>query len=171
MEEIFNHILQMLKGKIMKKNFAIAGAFLAAMLLVTSVNNAEEEKKEAEIKCPIAGKVISKKVSAMYKGAKVYVCCGKCKKAIEADPSKHLTKINHQLVQTKQAKNVKCPIAGKKLNPKTKIELAGTTVAFCCDGCKSKVEGEADLDKKIELVFNEKAFKKGFKITKVDKKD
>lgn len=144
----------------------IAGAFMAAMFIITSVNSAKEEEKKADLKCPVSGKEVTKKVSASYEGADVYVCCKNCKKAVETDPSKFTTKINHQLVQTEQAKNVNCPLAGKKINPDTKITIAGADVAFCCNGCKGKVAKLADEDKQIEMVFNDKAFKKGFEIVK-----
>lgn len=156
----------MQKGKLMKKNLMIAGAFMAAMFVITSVNSAKEEEKKVDLKCPVSGKAVTKKVSAAYKGADVYVCCKNCKKAVESDPSKFTTKINHQLVQTKQAKNVKCPFAGKKLNPATKLTIADADVAFCCNGCKGKVVKLNDEEKQIEMVFNDKAFKKGFEIVK-----
>jgi len=153
----------------MKKNLLITGAFLATMFVMTSANSAKEEAKKVELKCPVAGKVVTKKTAASYKGADVYVCCGKCKKAIEANPAKYAAKANHQLAQTKQAKCVKCVFAGKKTNPKTKIDVAGAELSFCCNGCKGKVLAEKDEDKRIEMVFNDKAFKKGFEIVKKDK--
>ena len=64
---------------------------------------------------------------------------------------------------TKQAKLVKCPIKGKKLNLKTAIDVAGTKVAFCCNGCKGKVS-KATGAAQLELVFSDKAFAKGVKV-------
>jgi hypothetical protein len=72
-------------------------------------------------------------------------------------------KANHQLAATKQYEQKTCPFSGGKLNPEIAVELAGTKIAFCCNNCKSKVEAAEDDEAKLELVFSDKAFTKGFK--------
>ena len=84
---------------------------------------------------------------------------------IAADTAKFAGKANAQLVQSGQAKQVKCPLSGGKLNPEQKTTVAGVEVGFCCDKCKGKVEG-ATGDEQLNLVLSDAAFKKGFEIKK-----
>ena len=48
-----------------------------------------------------------------------------------------------------------------------KVDINGVSVAFCCPGCKGKVEKAAD---KVALVFGDAAFAKGFKVGAKKKK-
>ncbi|MAT14124.1 MAG: hypothetical protein CMJ46_02510 [Planctomyces sp.] len=137
---------------------------LQALPTVTSA--AEEEKPK--LLCPVSGKEASKEHSVKYKGAAVYFCCPNCPKAFEAEPAKFAAAANHQLVATKQFEQKGCPISGGKLNPETAVEIKGVSVSFCCNNCKGKVEA-AEGAEKMDLVFGEKAFEKGFKKAKRDK--
>jgi YHS domain-containing protein len=146
-----------------------------AMLLVFSLGCAsfvvaadkEKKEKEPQAKCPISGQAINKDASAEYKGAKVYFCCKDCVAKFEKDTAKYAAKANEQLVVTKQATQQACPFSGGKLNPDTALKVDGISVCFCCDGCKGKV-AKAEPDKQCELVFNDKAFEKGFKLKKAE---
>lgn len=150
----------------MKTRWLLAAAALAALLSVGSL--AEEEKDKLEgIKCPVSGKPVKEASAVEFKGAKVYFCCDGCPKEFEANTAKYTAKANHQLVATKQFKEVKCPLAGKDLNPDTAIEVAGVKVCFCCNGCKGKAT-KAEGDAQIDLIFNDKAFEKGFEIVKAE---
>lgn len=119
---------------------------------------------DAKAVCPVAGKPANPKCTADYKGTTVALCCGNCKKAFEANPKKFAAKANLQLVATGKAKQVKCPFAGKPVNPAQAVTVAGTEVKFCCGGCKGKA-AKASGDEQIKLIFNDKAFEKGFKVT------
>ena len=77
---------------------------------------------------------------------------------------KFATKANMQLVQTKQAKQVACPLSGKDVGDAV-AKVAGLEIGLCCNNCKGKVD-KADGDDKLALVFSEKAFKKGFNVPK-----
>jgi YHS domain-containing protein len=115
------------------------------------------------IKCLVSGKPVNAAATADYKGGHVYFCCEGCPTAFTKDPAKFAAKANHQLVATKQAEQVGCPMSGKELAADTAIEIAGVEVAFCCNNCKkaaSSKEGQEQLD----LVFSDKAFEKGFKV-------
>jgi YHS domain-containing protein len=138
---------------------------LAIATLLTATLYAADKVDLAKAKCPVSGKECAADTGVDYKGAKVYFCCNNCPKAFAKDTAKYAAKANQQLVVTGQAKQVKCPLAGKDLNPETKITVAGTDVCFCCNNCKaaaSKVAG----DEQIEKVFGDEAFKKGFEVTK-----
>ena len=88
--------------------------------------------------------------------------------AFKKDPTKFAAKANFQLYVTKQAKAVKCPIAGRPLNAAQTVDIDGITVAFCCPGCKGKVsKNQTD---KVALVFGDAAFAKGFKVGAKKKK-
>jgi len=123
-----------------------------------------------ELKCPVSGEAASKDHALAYKDGKVYFCCDNCPKKFEASTKKYATKANAQLVASGQYKEVKCPLTGKALNPDTAVEVGGVSVQFCCNNCKGKVE-KAKANKQLNLVFNDKAFAKGFeKVVAADKK-
>jgi YHS domain-containing protein len=139
-------------------------AVATAMLLPRLT--AEEKDKLNGAKCPVGGtKAAKAESSADYRGAKVYFCCDNCPKAFAKDTAKHANKANHQLAQTGQAKQEKCPLSGNDLNKEATTDVAGVKVAFCCNDCKGTVE-KAEGDKKLELVFADKPFDKAFKVEK-----
>ena len=144
-------------------------ASLALFAFISSIV-AEEAKKEFKATCPVAKtKAAKEDKSAEYKGGKVYFCCGGCPEAFKKDTAKFATRANMQLVQTGQAKQVKCPLSGAPLNADTKIKVGDAEVAFCCDKCKGKTEA-AKGDEQLEIVYSDKAFEKGFKVGEKDKK-
>ena len=143
----------------MKKLLTATGICLLA--LVTLTVNAAEEKK-AEPKCPVSGKAISKDHAVDYKGAEVYFCCPNCPKAFEKAPEKFAAKANHQLVLTGQAKQVKCPLAGRPAKDDKSVSVEGVTVNVCCGNC---LKAATKADDKVALLFSDKAFDKGFKVT------
>ena len=150
---------------------------VAALVFCTAFATAQEEKKKQKkdpldnAKCPVSGKKIDKEHSVAYKEAKVYFCCPNCPKAFEKDPEKFAAKANHQLVQTRQMRQVACPLTGRPLNEDTRIRVKGAAVAFCCNNCKGKAEA-AEGDEQIILIFgdNEK-FDKAFKVRQQKKKN
>ena len=140
-------------------------ALLASTVLIASAfegGKTEGDKVDfKKVKCVINPKAGAKeKNAADYKGGKVYTCCGGCLAKFKKSPSDFATAANGQLVSTKQFKQVKCPISGGKINPSKSVVVNGVKVGFCCGNCEGKVKGAGD--KQAELVFGEKAFKKGF---------
>ncbi len=144
---------------------------VSASIVMNSLFAAEDAKIDLKgINCPVAGtKAAKEDKSVAYKGGKVFFCCGNCPKAFEKDTAKFATKANQQLVATKQAKQLKCPLSGGDLNDATEIEVAGTKVKFCCNKCQGKVES-AKGDEQLNLVFSDKAFEKAFKVGVDEKK-
>lgn len=141
-------------------------AVAAALVLPRLTAEDKPKDKLNGAKCPVAGtKAAKEDQSAEYRGAKVYFCCGGCPDAFAKDKAKYATKANHQLVQTGQAKQEKCPLSGGDLNKDATVKVAGVTVTFCCNNCKGKVE-KAKEDEQLELAFSDKAFDKGFKVEK-----
>jgi YHS domain-containing protein len=138
---------------------------LAIATLLTATLYAADKVNLDKAKCPVSGKECVEDSGTDYKGAKVYFCCNNCPKAFAKDKAKYAAKANMQLVATGQAKEIKCPLTGKDLNPETKIKVAGTDVCFCCNNCKGSAE-KLTGDEQIEKVFGDKSFEKGFEVVK-----
>ncbi len=151
--------------------FLIAASYLAASLSIAQEKASEKpalkEKVEAKFsaKCPVSGADAKKEQATAYKEKEVYFCCEKCKAAFEKDSSKHVVKANHQLVQTGQYKQTKCPFSGGDLNKEMVTKVGGVNVQFCCDKCKGKADA-AKADEQLTMIFGEESFKKGFAIPK-----
>ena len=140
-------------------------------LLVAAISGgllyAEETGKIdfTKVLCPISGKPVKESATADYKDGKVYLCCDGCPKSFAKNPSKFAAKANWQLVQTKQFKQVACPISGKPNKEGVSAKVGDIDVGLCCNGCKGKID-KAEKDQKLALVFSDKAFEKGFKPVK-----
>ncbi len=158
----------------MKRTCSLLAVAATAAMLVTGLNAAEKKEKKISLKgvnCIVSGKpAVDKEGSSVaYKGGKVFFCCANCPGAYKKDPTKFAAKANHQLAATKQAKLKACVFTGKKLNPATKIQVSGVTICFCCNNCKAKAT-KASGAEQIEVVFNDKAFAKGYTVGKPKKK-
>jgi hypothetical protein len=141
----------------------LSGLGIAAVLMLATAYAADEIKLDG-VNCLVAGNKPAKAENfAAYKEAKVFFCCMNCPKAFAADTAKFAPKANFQLAATKQAKQVKCPLSGEDVDASKVIKVSGVEVAFCCDMCKGKAEGEKD---QVAFLFNDKAFDKAFKVGK-----
>ena len=144
-------------------------AVVAALALVCTGMEEQELKLEG-VKCVVNPKKdVNPEKSLEYKEGKVFFCCGGCPKAFEKDSAKFATKANHQLALTGQYKQAKCPLTGKDVNEDQTVKVGGVAVVLCCGGCKGKVK-KAEGDDQAELVFNDKAFAKGYVLAKKDDK-
>lgn len=130
----------------------------------------KDDEDKFTAKCPVSGESAVKEQFTAYKEKEVYFCCDKCKAAFEAEPAKFEVKANHQLVQTKQFKQKKCPISGADFVKEQSARVAKVNVHFCCEKCKGAVQS-AEADAKLEMIFAEKAFKKAFVAVKVKSED
>lgn len=147
--------------------FAFTGVALA--LLFTATLFAGEVKLD-DIKCVMNGKAKAKAATAVdYKKGQVYFCCNNCAAAFKKNKEKKATSANQQLVATGQYEQAKCPFSGGKLNKDKYVKVNGVKVAFCCGNCQAKAK-KAEGEKQTELVFNDKAFEKGFVVAKKEKK-
>ncbi len=138
-------------------------------------NKGSEKSEEADndkftAKCPVSGEAAVKEQFTAYKEKQVYFCCDKCKAAFEAEPAKFEVKANHQLAQTKQFVQKKCPMTGGPLDKEQSARVSNVTVRFCCEKCKGAVQS-ASADEKLEMIFAEKAFKKAYVAVKVETED
>ncbi len=148
------------------KTRSVVAALACAVMFVATLAAAEINLKG--VKClmnPKAGAKADQSVA--YKDGKIFFCCGNCAKKFDGDKTKFASAANSQLVATKQYKQIKCPLTGGKLNADTAIKVGAVKVAFCCNNCKGKVEKAGD--DQGDLVFGDKAFKKGFEFVKAKK--
>ena len=125
----------------------------------------QKEEPKFEAKCPVSGAAAKKEQAAKYKEKEVYFCCGDCKAAFEKDNTKHVVKANHQLVQTKQYRQAKCPLTGGDLNKEQVAKINGVNVQFCCEKCQGKAAA-ASPEEQLTMAFSEEAFKKAFVVRK-----
>jgi YHS domain-containing protein len=130
------------------------------------------DKKEEKFtaKCPVSGEAATKEQFTAYKEKQVYFCCDKCKAAFEAEPAKFEVNANHQLAQTKQFVQKKCPMTGGPIDKEQSARVSNVMVRFCCEKCKGSVQS-ATAAEKLEMIFSEKAFKKAYVAVKVESKD
>ena len=126
-----------------------------------------------ETKCPMSGKPVNAEKTVAYKDSKVYLCCGGCVKGFDGKLKSDETlaaKANHQLVATKQARQVKCAMNGKgKVNKKTLTKFAGTEVGFCCKNCQGKFTDMEEAER-VQVVFG-KNFEKAFVVKAQKRKE
>jgi YHS domain-containing protein len=141
---------------------AVVGLCLVAPGSADENKPAENKgKREFKATCVVSGKDAVRDQSVEYKGKKVYFCCGNCKAAYEKDAAKFANKANHQLFQTRQYVQVKCPLSGGDLDKTKTVEIGGVKVAFCCGNCQGKAS-KATGDDQVALAFADAAFEKGF---------
>ena len=148
----------------MKRLIALTTCCLLAFTLLTVHAEDAKKTKKAGPKCPVSGQPIDKEHKVVHNGGEVYFCCPKCPPVFEKNPDKFAAKANHQLVQTKQAKQVKCPLTGGPTKDDKVVKVAGVKVNFCCGNCLAKADGLKGA-KRMKLLFNDEAFKKGFKVS------
>ena len=119
-------------------------------------------EKEFKATCPVSGKpAIEKAVLELPKGGgKVYFCCENCPKAFQADSAKYSGKANHQLVQSGQLEQVKCPLTGRPMAADKTVDVSGVKVALCCGNCLKKAQGVSG-DELVNLLFKDTS--KGYK--------
>jgi YHS domain-containing protein len=142
-------------------------AMFCAVLITAVAVNVNAGPKLDGVKCPVSGKKVLADKTVDYKGGKVFFCCPGCPGAFTKGTAKFAAKANHQLVQTGQFTQAKCPLAGRAINPDKVSDVAGVKVGVCCGGCLAKLAAKED---KVTFVFNDATFAKGFVKAKAKKK-
>lgn len=133
---------------------------MSLVLCVWLVANAAEAPNLEGTKCPLSGKPVLAEHHVAYKGANVYFCCPNCPKAFDA--AKHAVKANQQLFATGQFEQTSCPFSGQPIKATAEGKPA---IGFCCENCLGKYNKASDAEK-LELVFANQPFEKGFKLKK-----
>jgi YHS domain-containing protein len=135
----------------MKTRLCIAALAVLTLVVGNSLRAADEKPA---LKCPVSGKAVDATKTVDFNGGKVAFCCENCPKAFSKDSAKFAGKANLQLVQSKQLKQVKCPLTGKPCAPDKSVEVAGVKVGLCCGNCLAKAT-KLTGDEQINLLFSE----------------
>ncbi len=127
----------------MKKLIGLMALVLLAAVAVRAGEGCCDKKAKADCKpqmtCPISGEPVQKDIFVDVKGFRVYLCCEKCKAAVEADPDAALAKIKangETAACTPRAAGDKDKCCGDKAAGKAKD--AGAKKGFRLFGKKSK---------------------------------
>ncbi len=93
---------------------------------------------KVQVRCPVSGEPVDRKVSIEHGGRQVFFCCPDCIGKYEKEPAKYAAALaNSYSYQTK------CPVMGGKINPKSFTVLpTGETIYYCCDGCDAKLKAD-----------------------------
>ncbi|HEX5444843.1 MAG TPA: hypothetical protein VFW87_13485 [Pirellulales bacterium] len=121
----------------MKARLIVAALAVGALFAFGSLRAADDK---AELKCPVSGKPASADHVVAFNGGEVQFCCPNCPKAFKAATKKFAGKANLQLVQSKQLKQVKCPLTGRPMAADKVVDVEGTEIAVCCGGCLAKMK-------------------------------
>jgi hypothetical protein len=128
----------------MKLRFLIAAIAASVLVAAGSLRAADEEKPA--LKCPVSGKAASADHVVAFNGGEVQFCCPNCPKAFTANEKKFAGKANLQLVQSKQLKQIKCPLTGRPCAADKVVDVEGAKIAVCCNGCLGKMKKLAGDD-------------------------
>lgn len=146
----------------MKFRLFVAALAVVTLVVAGSLRVVAEEK--VALKCPVSGKAVNADHKVAFNGGEVQFCCPNCPPAFAKNEKKFAGKANLQLVQSKQLKQVKCPLTGRPMNPTKVVKLAGVEINVCCNGCLGKVNKLASDDEKINFLLANTS--KGFKPAK-----
>ena len=113
----------------------------------------------------MSGRQVQAEAYTEFNGGRVYFCCPGCPLGFKKDVEANVVKGNFQLFQTGQAQQTGCPFSGRPVKEGHVIEIAGVNVGVCCPGCAGKLRKASEADQ-LAMVFNNKAFGKGFKVGK-----
>ncbi len=139
-----------------------ADAFERAFAKVPSVRDAGETIDWGTVMCVVQTKsAVKKNFVADYRAGKVYFCSRRCLNQFQAEPTKYATQAHVQLVATKQFLQTKCPVNNRKVDGSKTVIVAGQPIAFCCDGCMSKIESATEAER-VALVFDDAVFERSF---------
>ena len=122
---------------------ALIVSLLAGLFMAGSV-----QADPANKKCPVSGKDIDATKTSEV-SVTVGFCCEKCQAKFEGDVAAKDAAVKKYAGSKDSPANTTCDISGKPVN-KEKTAKASTTVAFCCDKCKTAFD--KDPKKYIEKV-------------------
>lgn len=159
------------------KRAALLFGFTLFTATLSAQSQPAKDEKTVKFYCPVAGFPETKEclckggycslkpkatLTAEYKGGKLQFCCAMCIDDFKKTPAKFAVVANHQLVATGQAVQIACPSCGGKVS-EVSGDVAGIKVQFCSADCQKKV-ADATAKNRVEMVFADKAFVKGFEV-------
>lgn len=103
---------------------------------------AEEAKGggDALPNCPIMGEPINLAVSTPTHDGPVFFCCKGCIDKYEENPEKYAkgVKAQRKYLEAQTKVQVTCPVSMEPVKEDVFVEVDGTKVGFCCEGCAGK---------------------------------
>ncbi len=114
------------------------------------------------ITCMMMDEDVSAEYFVEFNEGKVYFCCDECVEMFNEDPESYTTAANWQLFQTGQYVQTACPFSGRETGADLTVAIGDQEIGFCCSGCQGKVHNAADDAARIEMVFGQRTFDKGF---------
>jgi hypothetical protein len=160
----------------------LAAAFTLIVLASAMGQESTPAEKPIPFYCPVAGMPEANacccpggycplkpnaRHTVAYKGGKLQMCCGKCDKIFKETPAKFAAVANHQLVATRQAKQVKCPMCGKEIGDVERLNVAGISLGFATVDCLQKATN-AKVNDRVNLIFGDAPFTRGFSMIKTE---
>ena len=88
-----------------RKKVFVAFALVAAFVLAFSF--AADAKEPNQVKCPVLGSKVSKKVYTDYQGKRIYFCCPPCIQDFKKDPDKYMKQFEKEGVVLEDAPTAK----------------------------------------------------------------
>lgn len=95
--------------------------------------------ENAQTTCPISGETLENKDHFVEVGSmKIYTCCEKCAKKVNANPAGAMDTLQGRTAQAS------CPVSGKPISGTDSFEYAGLTIKTCCPNCPAKFQAEPE---------------------------
>src|SRR5690348_15772610 len=121
----------------------------------TMADPGESQMTAVDPVCGMKVRAAAAKHTAEHDGTTYYFCCGGCATKFTADPSKYLSKspgtptsglVSLGMPASKPV-TAKDPVCGMDVDPataKAKAEFGGKIYYFCCPGCATKFQADAE---------------------------
>lgn len=89
--------------------------------------------------CPVSGETLEDKENFVQVGSmKIYVCCPKCIKKVQADPARAMDTLQGRHLQDT------CPVSGKPVSGTDGFDFQGAFIKTCCPNCPAKFQAEPE---------------------------
>lgn len=107
---------------------------------VAAQRAALKKLERVQVTCPVTGKPIDGKTSAVIGGQRVSFCCPGCVARYRDDPGKHRAQL-----EASYTYQTRCPVMGGQIDPTSYTDLpTGQRVYFCCAGCEARLLADPD---------------------------
>jgi YHS domain-containing protein len=100
--------------------------------------------------CIVSGEPLDSmdsQVIHLHEGREIRFCCSQCQEQFQADPAKHLKKLDAAIIEQQLASYPldTCPISGEKLGAMgepVNLVVGNRLVRLCCSGCERSVNAD-----------------------------
>jgi YHS domain-containing protein len=112
----------------------MAGASFGAAVKDSSKTTTPAKQPKPQTLCPVMGDAIDSAVYSDIQGQRIYYCCKKCEKKLQADPEKYFKKAAEDGVLFENIQKA-CPVTGKPIDRKFYVDYVGRRIFFSGDTC------------------------------------